>query len=345
MEQNNFLYLKRLERRIAYFRWFVLLVVWPISFHLSDSIVNLDYLFLAFALICLYNTLVTVAVHSTHQRYLPLLRSTLYIDMLLITFVIATQNGLRSDLYFFYFIAISYHGAKGGYKATIHALILSLITYSVAVLGYTPEYYFSWGRFFIRFSGLPLITLAIYEMNKEIRQSHFREQEAMDLACTDPLTNLPNRLNLKKEFEMMIGKYIQSGQPFSIVLFDIDNFKKINDLYGHSFGDRVLQVFSEVLKEYTTAHDFVCRFGGEEFLLLLGHSNLADAYERADQIRQDLASRVIDGHNVTLSGGLVAYHHEVSIIDNIHFADEAMYLAKASGKNKIVIHENRRESA
>lgn len=345
MEQNTFLYLQRLERQIAYFRWFILLVVWPITFHLSDNHTNLEYLFRAFGLICIYNILVTVAAHSSSQRFLPLLRSTLYIDVLLITFIIATQNGLRSDLYFFYFIAITYHGAKGGFKATIQALLLSLFTYTIAVLGYTPEHLFSWGRFFIRFSGLPFITLAIYEMNQEIRKSHFRLREAMEMACTDPLTSLPNRLNLKKRFETMIHEYIESGQPFAIILFDIDNFKKINDLYGHPFGDRVLQALSEILKEHTAEHDFACRFGGEEFLLLLGHCNLAEAYERADQIRQELAAHVIDGHRVTLSGGLVSYHHEGSIIDNINYADEAMYMAKASGKNKIVIYENRRESA
>lgn len=155
----------------------------------------------------------------------------------------------------------------------------------------------------------------------------------------DQLTGLYNRKVLDKE----INNLIKQNVNFSIVIFDLDNFKKVNDTYGHLAGDRVLKEFAKVIKKVIRKTDIACRFGGEEILIILNGLSKEQAFLIAERIRKKLeeSNITINGSsiNVTVSGGIASYPDDANNLKELlHKADAALYIeGKAKGKNKIAI--------
>jgi diguanylate cyclase (GGDEF)-like protein len=180
---------------------------------------------------------------------------------------------------------------------------------------------------------LAFVVLAIVKERQEMRQRLF--------ALTDPLTGLPNRRALFEAAEFVAAP--DSGRkdaPISVMLFDLDHFKKINDTYGHRFGDRVLQLFSQALVDELDAECTVGRLGGEEFAAIMPGMGLGAAAAKAESVRAAFASTAsfIDGRPVgcTVSIG-VAAHDSIScdIGALFHRADGALYAAKQAGRNRV----------
>ena len=145
-----------------------------------------------------------------------------------------------------------------------------------------------------------------------------------EVANIDTLTGLNNRRVLSR-----IRNY--SG----ILLLDVDNFKTINDTYGHSTGDYVLKKIAEILKNNTRASDYVCRYGGDEFVCVFEDCPEEIMKKRAEEIRTLIEQETeLSHHNVTASIG-IAFQNEESIEDLIKKADEGLYDAKRSGKNQV----------
>jgi diguanylate cyclase (GGDEF)-like protein len=124
-------------------------------------------------------------------------------------------------------------------------------------------------------------------------------------------------------------------------MIDVDHFKAVNDRYGHRTGDRVLQALATLLQTRTRAEDVVCRYGGEEFVVVLVDTALADASRRAEQWRRefaDLRHLHDDGDlSTTLSAGIAIYPHDGATGDELlHTADRALYAAKRGGRNRVV---------
>ena len=127
-------------------------------------------------------------------------------------------------------------------------------------------------------------------------------------------------------------------EEFSIIMFDIDDFKVVNDTYGHQEGDVALVEVAKIMKENCRRKDFVVRFGGEEFLVLLPSANLKIAYAIAEKIRLEIASSLFGRANfkVSISGGVAQGNcNDQEIEDVIKRADEKLYESKANGKNQI----------
>ena len=128
-----------------------------------------------------------------------------------------------------------------------------------------------------------------------------------------------------------------------MILFDIDHFKQVNDLYGHETGDRLIQALAHLLRERTRPGDIACRYGGDEFLLVLPEMSLDAAVTRADEIRvafSCLSPRVVpdggSGEVVSLSAGVAACpNHALTEDAVIRSADAAMYVAKEAGRNRV----------
>ncbi len=161
------------------------------------------------------------------------------------------------------------------------------------------------------------------------------------LSLTDPLTGLLNRrafyFELKNQIPLLKRKHI----PFSIIMFDFDNFKKINDTYGHRCGDRVLKIVARLVNESLKAGDLLCRWGGEEFVIFLPYSRLQTAYNVAERLRRKVEKVVINCNRknipVTITLGVKQYDFEQSIDENIESVDLAMYKGKREGKNTVVV--------
>ncbi|PIR01392.1 MAG: hypothetical protein COV66_01115 [Nitrospinae bacterium CG11_big_fil_rev_8_21_14_0_20_45_15] len=161
---------------------------------------------------------------------------------------------------------------------------------------------------------------------------------------TDPLTSLLNRRGLEQEMVFEKNRMDRSGNPFSLVLCDIDFFKKINDTYGHDAGDYILSEFAQIIESHSRKQDIVCRWGGEEFLLLLPETDLQGASALAEKIRAQIEKSIFTYNNqeisITLSSGVACMAKDQTIDDCIKNADLRLYLAKSRGRNKVVASED-----
>lgn len=135
-------------------------------------------------------------------------------------------------------------------------------------------------------------------------------------------------------------KWDQDGQPASVVLIDIDHFEAVNDCYGHDVGDRVLSTFAKVLRNSLKETDSVCRWGGEEFVLVLIGLSEAEALPIVDDLRQLVASRQFQfsEHSIDLpfSVGLAAFNGVSRFKRALKLSDQRVYKAKSSGRNRVV---------
>lgn len=162
-------------------------------------------------------------------------------------------------------------------------------------------------------------------------------------SITDYSTKLYNRNYLNERIKSAIPIIFINNKSFAIVLFDLDNFKFINDSYGHSFGDYIIKCFSEILIENTRDTDIVCRYGGEEFVVFFPYLDGGKALKICERIREDLEKKDFYFENklikVTVSGGLSNFDRSnyITIANAINKSDEMLYEAKINGKNQIKI--------
>jgi len=162
-----------------------------------------------------------------------------------------------------------------------------------------------------------------------------------NLAIRDGLTGLFNRRYFKEEFDKQFLQAARYNHELSCILLDIDFFKKINDTYGHAFGDLVLVQFSEILKKRVRKTDVAARYGGEEFIVMLPSTNGAGAATVAESIRSVISQHVFsDGTtniHVNISAGISSLKADnpESPDKLVSFADEALYTAKENGRNRV----------
>jgi len=169
-------------------------------------------------------------------------------------------------------------------------------------------------------------------------------KKVKDLAIKDGLTGLYNHRYLKErlELEMQTAKRIQ--HPLSLIFFDIDHFKKYNDINGHPMGDMLLRSVADILRKTSRATDIPCRYGGEEFMVILTHTNLEGAKIKAEKLRRLIEETEFPNQekqpngNLTVSVGVSEMPtHADDLTHLIDVADEALYKVKESGRNNVVI--------
>lgn len=168
------------------------------------------------------------------------------------------------------------------------------------------------------------------------------------VALTDLLTDLPNRRSAMDQLEQAWSAASRSGMPLSVMLIDIDHFKSINDTYGHAAGDTVLREAATAMRTAARRGDSVCRFGGEEFLVICPNTDLKSAYQSAERLRKILASQHIDfgqiSKTITASIGVAVREPGTLDIDAlVSAADQALYAAKNSGRDRTCTSASARE--
>jgi diguanylate cyclase (GGDEF)-like protein len=158
-------------------------------------------------------------------------------------------------------------------------------------------------------------------------------------AWTDQLTGVLNRRGFFTTAQRLMAEQAKKGEPVSVLMFDIDSFKSINDRFGHLIGDDALKLFAELARNSIRASDIFARFGGEEFIAVLPCCALADAAIAAERIRKAFAAAadVVNGYplNATVSVGGAAAVAATSIDALVAAADQALYRAKANGRNRV----------
>jgi two-component system cell cycle response regulator len=167
---------------------------------------------------------------------------------------------------------------------------------------------------------------------------------SLELAVTDQLTGLHNRRYMTGQLGALVNRAARGGDPVAALMIDIDHFKKINDGFGHDIGDQVLREFAVRLASNVRAIDLPCRYGGEEFVVIMPGTRLEDAEKIAERIRRHVAGspfRVSGGAEsltVTISIGVAATVGEGDNAEALlKRADEAMYTAKSNGRNAVIV--------
>lgn len=229
-------------------------------------------------------------------------------------------------------------GRIGGIATALLFGMISLLvfaSYESNHLDYIPKL-----RFFLSFATISLLA-AIAELAREQVEGEWRKvtHRLDEQAHTDTLTGLYNRRDIFKHIKVLMDFSASNKTDLSVIMCDIDHFKVVNDKYGHHAGDTVLVYFSKLLKGMIRGNDVLCRWGGEEFLLILPETPDEAARTLSERLRKKILSHdfVVGNkvHNVTASFGVAAWDYEMDIDTLIQAADKRMYQAKAGGRNQV----------
>ncbi len=203
----------------------------------------------------------------------------------------------------------------------IHLLHIGNLVATVALVAYLAHYYAK-------------------GVNDSQRQLQKLTEAYEQLATYDSLTRLLNRHAMTQAIEDEVSRFRRDDKPFVLALGDIDDFKQINDRYGHHAGDVLLKEFASRMQQRLRRHDVISRWGGEEFLLLLSDVTLTEAESVLNELREYLAKPIriknLD-HEVTITFGAAQYSDDRGIDQTIQAADRAMYRGKTAGKNRVVL--------
>jgi diguanylate cyclase len=260
-------------------------------------------------------------------------------------------------------------GARGLRDAQI--LFLAGVLLSVTVFGFRFVPHTVWPTTFLLMFGISAYLIAIanasnsrnmqlrktreqlrmgeqaMHANNEVLEQRLAEIEVLqerlkEQALRDPMTGLFNRRYLDTAVPAELARCEREQAPLALLMIDLDHFKRVNDTYGHQGGDAVLKALAALLLANVRASDVACRYGGEEFLLLLPATHCDAAIERAEQWRAAFAATTVDYEGTpiqaTLSIGIACYPQDgKSIEDLTRCADQALYQAKEQGRNRVVL--------
>lgn len=286
-----------------------------------------------------------------------------YLTYMYINTLYITQSGLP-QLYYFLMLVM---GLRHGIARYPWVVAVSLLLYILTTL--TSSYFFMFEIYpfnllaqIVFFSAFGIISS--YFLKRE-HQQHLEKEDLISelqiayqqlcihnaqveaLANTDPLTGLYNYRFFSEQFTMELELSRRFDRPMSLIILDIDHFKKLNDTYGHPAGDIVLKESAEIFKLNIRDNDILCRYGGEEFMILLPSTSIREAFKCAERIRRAVQNHEIflPGHvqpiSITVSGGVACY--PIDAIDGqqlIQVADDVLYKAKNRGRNKVVTKQD-----
>lgn len=188
------------------------------------------------------------------------------------------------------------------------------------------------------------LTTANRELQNQLEENERLRAQLQEQAIRDPLTGVFNRRYFTEALESETARAARENIPFSLIILDVDHFKKVNDTYGHKCGDQVLKSLASFLLENTRRSDIVCRFGGEEFVVLMPDAAVVDAHDRAELFRKKFEVLLLacDDRQIhaTFSAGVASFPtHAGSGEALLAAADDALYRSKAGGRNRVSIFE------
>jgi diguanylate cyclase (GGDEF)-like protein len=159
-----------------------------------------------------------------------------------------------------------------------------------------------------------------------------------EAAFTDHLTGLANRRRFERQLEREVSRTLRLGHPFSLLMLDIDNFKSLNDTFGHNVGDEAIRRIGKVLREGTRGIDLAARFGGEEFAILLVETDVTRGMEVAERLRASIENMAIpSAGRITASFGVADCPScAQTAVEILNAADKLLYAAKGNGRNRVV---------
>lgn len=208
-------------------------------------------------------------------------------------------------------------------------------------------------RIYLLVSAVLIITLLltiIYMVARFfIKDLHVAEERLVDMATHDFLTGLWNRREAYRRLGEEVARSLRQKVPLSILMIDLDHFKRINDVFGHSAGDAVLQSVADKMRSIFRPYDIPCRYGGEEFLVILPETDPASAFAVAERLRLELAALEICPApatilRITASIGVATLLDEETPDAFVNRADSALYEGKSQGRNRVIVAESKGQS-
>lgn len=209
---------------------------------------------------------------------------------------------------------------KTDWTMTIILLLIAVFVLFIVVYGYFSQ---------------KKLSQQLAELNDQLQEKNF---ELEHISQTDPLTGCYNRIRTSEQLTDELNRARRYNLTFSLILFDVDYFKKINDTFGHQAGDNALITLARTVKKHIRKNDIFGRWGGEEFIIVCPETDLGGAKALAENLRQKIAAtKIADVGKVTASFGVVVYDpaQHPDHKDMISHADLAMYRAKEAGRNKV----------
>src|SRR6185312_5121966 len=241
-----------------------------------------------------------------------------------------------SPLVFFYLWVFLYAAYFFPLRTAVAEMAFAVLLYGALLIGHPPE------------AGVPAwwivgsATMAIAATVIRVMRDHVEHLIAQlsDAARTDPLTALPNRRGFRERLDLELERARRSGAPMSVLAGDLDHFKDVNDRAGHHVGDDVLQQVATLLREGVRQIDVPARIGGEEFAVIMPGADAQAALAAAERLRCHLRDAFADASiPITISFGIASHPgHAETAASLVRAADEALYGAKQSGRNRSVIH-------
>jgi diguanylate cyclase len=187
------------------------------------------------------------------------------------------------------------------------------------------------------------LNMQLAQTNEQLMEMRFNLDAVHKESQIDPLTEVGNRKFFSNELTRAMSEAADGGTPLTLLIADIDHFKKFNDTYGHIIGDQVLRLVARTLVENLKGRDVIARYGGEEFVILLPQTRVTDAEKVANQLRTSLGTKQIRRRStnetlgaITISIGATEYCAPEDSDNFISRADGALYKAKQTGRNKVV---------
>ena len=181
-----------------------------------------------------------------------------------------------------------------------------------------------------------MLTEQLFNMKEQI---DYNFEKLKELSTTDPLTGIKNRRSFFESSEKFFKLARRKGLALSIIMLDIDFFKKVNDTYGHIVGDEILKFISKIIEKELRDSDIFARYGGEEFIILLPDTDIEGAFKTANKLRKIVEDTPYEGDvevSITISLGVAQLENEKIFNDLIKKADKALYKAKDSGRNIVI---------
>jgi len=239
-------------------------------------------------------------------------------------------------------VSVFIHGLKRGLiEIALFVVIISTImfvpTNMIAHASYSIEFKL---RLLSSFLTVTFLS-ALYEYSREQSYKHTLRlsKKYQQLAHLDPLTKLSNRRDALYILQREQARMLRNKEPLSIILCDVDHFKKINDKYGHNAGDAVLVDLGKIFTLNIREQDCIARWGGEEFIFILPQTLAENANQLAEKIQETLQTHLVnyedDKIKITISMGIVEFNEDQSIDEVINNADKFLYQAKNAGRNQI----------
>lgn len=314
---STFLY----DRLIAPTGWLVIVML------ISEMIVRWAKGLAQYAIMVLSTLIATIVI--IHFSYISTIHNVLFLSILVVTFYFERRLVYLSCLLnMIVFVMLYSFNDRLQANLNIHDLIVSLFIFLACAI-------LSLG---IMSRGTSL--LLRLRLTMEEQQKLMIRNVTMDrMTKIDAVTELYNHKTFHEYLDRLIDQSSRSGLRLHLAMLDIDNFKKINDKFGHQVGDIVLSNLADGLRQCSSPHDFISRYGGEEFAIILVDQSDDEVSASAERIRAHVEQMNIiemDGQAVTISIGLQAYSKGSSKEELFRSADGALYEAKRAGKNKVV---------